>query len=209
MRLIELRALGPNQHPTAPPCGGAVRSTCSRFHALSACRSLDGPLSGVSVAASGLATASWEAPRAEFMSLLERLGQWLLRLARATAECPSARQPASGTTHCCLERRERRRARHPRMWRDLRYHGERCGRHRVARLMRAHDLQGIPQRRRWQKKGSVQSRGDREPPGTGLCGGHAEPEMGHRHHARPHRRVLAVPIRGDRPALGSGGRLGR
>jgi putative transposase len=42
----------------------------------------------------------------------------------------------------------------PRMWEDLRYRGERCGRHRVARLMRAHGLQGIPQRRRWQKRRS-------------------------------------------------------
>lgn len=42
----------------------------------------------------------------------------------------------------------------PRIWKDLRYRGERCGRHRVARLMRGQGLQGIPQRRRWQKKGS-------------------------------------------------------
>ena len=36
----------------------------------------------------------------------------------------------------------------PRIWKDLRYRGERCGRHRVARLMRGQGLQGIPQRRR-------------------------------------------------------------
>ena len=40
----------------------------------------------------------------------------------------------------------------PRIWEDLRYAGERCGRHRVARLMRRAGLQGVPQRRRWQKK---------------------------------------------------------
>lgn len=40
----------------------------------------------------------------------------------------------------------------PRLWEDLRYAGERCGRHRVARLMRQAGLQGIPQRRQWRKK---------------------------------------------------------
>jgi len=40
----------------------------------------------------------------------------------------------------------------PRIWEDLRYAGERCGRHRVARLMRRAGLQGVPQRRRWRKK---------------------------------------------------------
>jgi len=40
----------------------------------------------------------------------------------------------------------------PRMWEDLRYAGERCGRHRVARLMRRAGLQGVPQRRQWRKK---------------------------------------------------------
>jgi len=35
----------------------------------------------------------------------------------------------------------------PRIWEDLRYAGERCGRHRVARLMRRAGLQGVPQRR--------------------------------------------------------------
>lgn len=42
----------------------------------------------------------------------------------------------------------------PRIWEDLRYAGERCGRHRVARLMRRAGLYGVPQRRRWQKKPS-------------------------------------------------------
>ena len=32
----------------------------------------------------------------------------------------------------------------PRIWEDLRYSGERCGRHRVARLMRRAGLQGVP-----------------------------------------------------------------
>jgi putative transposase len=42
----------------------------------------------------------------------------------------------------------------PRIWEDLRYAGERCGRHRVARLMRRAGLQGVPQRRPWRKKPS-------------------------------------------------------
>ena len=33
----------------------------------------------------------------------------------------------------------------PRIWEDLRYAGEQCGRHRVARLMRRAGLQGVPQ----------------------------------------------------------------
>jgi putative transposase len=42
----------------------------------------------------------------------------------------------------------------PRVWEELRYAGERCGRHRVARLMRGAGLQGVPQRRRWRRKAS-------------------------------------------------------
>jgi putative transposase len=38
------------------------------------------------------------------------------------------------------------------MWEDLRYAGERCGRHRVARLMRQAGLRGIPQRRHLRTK---------------------------------------------------------
>lgn len=44
----------------------------------------------------------------------------------------------------------------PRIWEDLRYDGETCGKHRVARLMRKMALQGIPQRTRWRKKPSTQ-----------------------------------------------------
>jgi putative transposase len=44
--------------------------------------------------------------------------------------------------------------RSPRMWEELRYAGERCGRHRVARLMHRAGLQGVPQRRRWRRKAS-------------------------------------------------------
>lgn len=36
----------------------------------------------------------------------------------------------------------------PRIWESLRFDGERCGRHRVARLMRAKGLRGVPGRRR-------------------------------------------------------------
>jgi putative transposase len=49
-----------------------------------------------------------------------------------------------------------------RIWEDLRYAGERCGRHRVARLMRRAGLYGVPQRRRWRKKpGGVRPQGIR------------------------------------------------
>jgi len=48
----------------------------------------------------------------------------------------------------------------PRICDELRYQGETCGRHRVARLMRAHGLQGVPQRRRWRHKPSGQRPGD-------------------------------------------------
>ena len=41
-----------------------------------------------------------------------------------------------------------------RIWEDLRYAGERCGRHRVARLMRRAGLRGVPQQRRWRTKPS-------------------------------------------------------
>ena len=44
----------------------------------------------------------------------------------------------------------------PRIWEDLRYAGEGCGRHRVARLMRRAGLCGVPQRRRWRAKSSGQ-----------------------------------------------------
>jgi putative transposase len=42
----------------------------------------------------------------------------------------------------------------PRIWDELRYEGETCSKNRVARLMRANGLHGIPQRRRWRKKRS-------------------------------------------------------
>lgn len=49
----------------------------------------------------------------------------------------------------------------PRVWEELRYAGARCGRHRVARLMREAGLRGIPQRRRWRTKPT-----GTPPPGT-------------------------------------------
>ncbi len=42
----------------------------------------------------------------------------------------------------------------PRIWEKLRYAGETCSLNRVARLMKQHELQGIPQPRRWRKKAS-------------------------------------------------------
>lgn len=44
----------------------------------------------------------------------------------------------------------------PRVWDELRYQGESCEQNRVARLMQANGLQGIPQRRGWCKKVSGQ-----------------------------------------------------
>jgi len=42
-----------------------------------------------------------------------------------------------------------------RIWEDLRYAGETCSINRVARLMKISNLQGIPQKKRWQKKASA------------------------------------------------------
>lgn len=42
----------------------------------------------------------------------------------------------------------------PRVWEELQYQGEPCGLNRVARLMQANDLVGVPQRRQWRKKKS-------------------------------------------------------
>lgn len=42
----------------------------------------------------------------------------------------------------------------PRIWDDLRYEGETCSLNRVARLMKADGLRGVPQRRQWRKKAS-------------------------------------------------------
>lgn len=40
----------------------------------------------------------------------------------------------------------------PRIWEDLQYAGVTCGKNRIARLMQAHGIQGIPQRKRGRKK---------------------------------------------------------
>ncbi len=37
----------------------------------------------------------------------------------------------------------------PKVWQELRAQGQRCGRHRVARLMKQAGLQGIPAKKRW------------------------------------------------------------
>lgn len=44
----------------------------------------------------------------------------------------------------------------PRIWEALQYEGEGCGLNRVARLMRIERIQGIPQKKRWRKKGTGQ-----------------------------------------------------
>lgn len=48
----------------------------------------------------------------------------------------------------------------PRIWDDLRFAGENCSKNRVARLMRANGLYGVPQRRRWRSKASGERPGD-------------------------------------------------
>ena len=48
----------------------------------------------------------------------------------------------------------------PRIWKELRYQGEFCGINRVARLMSANNLQGIPQKKRWKKKDAGQRPAD-------------------------------------------------
>ena len=42
----------------------------------------------------------------------------------------------------------------PKIWQRLRQHGERCGKHRIARLMRQAGLRGIPAPRRWKRRPS-------------------------------------------------------
>jgi len=42
----------------------------------------------------------------------------------------------------------------PRIWEDLRYEGMTCSKNRVARLMQRNNIKGIPQKKRWKKKGS-------------------------------------------------------
>ena len=44
----------------------------------------------------------------------------------------------------------------PRVFDELRLEGETCSKNRVARLMLQHGLRGIPQKRKWQKKGPGQ-----------------------------------------------------
>ncbi len=86
-------------------------------------------------------------------SVFAGLVQWLLRLGDPAAEWTGTQENARLLT--------RIRAWHadqdgivgsPRIWEDLRYAGERCGRHRVARVMRRAGLYGVPPRRRWRKK---------------------------------------------------------
>jgi len=48
----------------------------------------------------------------------------------------------------------------PRIWEDLQYVNVACSKNRVARLMRINKIQGIPQKKRWQKKAATQ-----RPPG--------------------------------------------
>ncbi|ALP53652.1 transposase [Candidatus Tenderia electrophaga] len=43
----------------------------------------------------------------------------------------------------------------PRIWEELRYEGALCSINRVARLMRINGIQGIPQKKRWHRKGAT------------------------------------------------------
>ena len=40
----------------------------------------------------------------------------------------------------------------PKIWKELQEHGQACGRHRVARLMKQEGLQGIPSKKRWRTR---------------------------------------------------------
>ena len=76
-----------------------------------------------------------------------RFARWVLRLGEPTPECAGSGEcPVAGTIRE-LHSDHDGVVGSPRMWEDLRYAGERCGRHRVARLMRRAGLQGVPQRR--------------------------------------------------------------
>lgn len=46
----------------------------------------------------------------------------------------------------------------PKIWQVLRTQGERCGKHRIARLMRREGLRGIPAPTRWKRRGSGYAR---------------------------------------------------
>ena len=83
----------------------------------------------------------------------------------------------------------------PRIWEDLRYAGEPCGHHRVARLMRRAGLHGVPQRRPWRKNpvGGSSDWGS-ESSGPKLQCGSPQHQMGHRYYLRAHGRALAVPL---------------
>ena len=48
----------------------------------------------------------------------------------------------------------------PRIWEDLRYEGETCSLNRVARLMKEHDIQGIPAARKWRSRKPEQRPGN-------------------------------------------------
>ena len=82
----------------------------------------------------------------------------------------------------------------PRMWEDLRYAGERCGRHRVARLMRraagrTATAAVAEEARRGPSPWNLQSSGAGFP-----CGG-SQHQMGDRHHLHSYRRTLVVLVR--------------
>ncbi len=93
----------------------------------------------------------------------------------------------------------------PRIWEDLRDAGERCGRHRVARLMRWAGLQGVPQRRRWRmKRTGVRPAGTQNHLNRAFTAA-APHQMGDGYHLHSHGRTLALPLCRARRIFGSGG----
>ena len=83
----------------------------------------------------------------------------------------------------------------PRIWEDLRYAGERCGRHRVARLMRRAGLAGRAAAAALAHEAFRDpSRRNPQSSGAGLHRHRAQYQMGHRHHLHSHGRALVVPL---------------
>ena len=96
----------------------------------------------------------------------------------------------------------------PRIWEDLRYAGERCGRHRVARLMRRAGLTGRAAAAAVAEEAlGGSSRRDAESSGAGLHGHRPQHQMGHRYHLHSDRRALVVPLCRAGFVFGPGGGL--
>ena len=92
---------------------------------------------------------------------------------------------------------------------DLRDLGESCGRHRVARLMRAEGMRAqVGYGRRPRPRGGTGVHGGAEPTRPAVRRAGAEYALGHRHHLHPDPRRLAIPGRGAGPVFAAGRWLG-